>query len=121
MARLYANENFPFAAVEELRRLGHDVLTSQEAGNAHQRIPDDEVLQFATGDKRAVSTFNRRDFRHLHGRSGDHAGIIICTMDSDIAALCDRIHSALGGTAELNGELVSITRPPNPGLGQGNP
>lgn len=24
MARLYSNENFPFPAVEELRRLGHD-------------------------------------------------------------------------------------------------
>jgi len=30
MARLYADENFPFPAVEELRRLGHDVLTSYE-------------------------------------------------------------------------------------------
>ncbi|MCL4832054.1 MAG: hypothetical protein KJZ86_06420 [Caldilineaceae bacterium] len=27
MARFYANENFPFPVVEELRRLGHDVLT----------------------------------------------------------------------------------------------
>lgn len=30
MARLYANENFPLPAVEELRRLGHDVLTTYE-------------------------------------------------------------------------------------------
>lgn len=28
MARLYANENFPYAVVRELRALGHDVLTS---------------------------------------------------------------------------------------------
>jgi len=27
MARLYSNENFPFPAVEELRCLGHDVMT----------------------------------------------------------------------------------------------
>lgn len=26
MARLYADENFPLPVVEELRRLGHDVL-----------------------------------------------------------------------------------------------
>ena len=32
MARLYANENFPLPVVEELRHLGHDVLTMQEAG-----------------------------------------------------------------------------------------
>ncbi len=28
MARLYANENFPLLVVEELRRFGHEVLTS---------------------------------------------------------------------------------------------
>jgi len=30
VARFYANENFPLPAVEELRRLGNDVLTIQE-------------------------------------------------------------------------------------------
>ncbi len=34
MARIYANENFPLPVVEELRRLGHDVVTSLESGNA---------------------------------------------------------------------------------------
>jgi len=30
MAKFYANENFPLPVVEELRRLGHDVLTTYE-------------------------------------------------------------------------------------------
>jgi len=47
MARLYANENFPLPAVEELRRLGHDVLTSYESGRAGQAVPDEDVLAFA--------------------------------------------------------------------------
>jgi uncharacterized protein DUF5615 len=34
MARLYADENFPLPVVEELRRLGHDVLTIYETGQA---------------------------------------------------------------------------------------
>jgi hypothetical protein len=34
LACLYADENFPFPAVEALRRLGHDVLTAREAGQA---------------------------------------------------------------------------------------
>ena len=38
MAQLYANENFPLPVVEGLRRLGHDVLTSLEAGKAGQSI-----------------------------------------------------------------------------------
>ena len=50
MVRLYANENFPFAVVEELRRLGHDVITIQETGKAGQRTRDDEVLQYAMTD-----------------------------------------------------------------------
>lgn len=44
MAAMDSNENFPKRVVEELRRLGHDVLTSYEAGQANQKIPDDQVL-----------------------------------------------------------------------------
>jgi hypothetical protein len=44
MARLYADEGFPKPIVEELRKLGHDVVTAQEAGKAGQRIPDADVL-----------------------------------------------------------------------------
>jgi hypothetical protein len=40
MAFFYANENFPIGVVERLREKGRDVLTSQAAGNANQRIPD---------------------------------------------------------------------------------
>ena len=38
MASLYANENFPEQAVEALRALGHDVLTTADAGQAHAGI-----------------------------------------------------------------------------------
>ena len=47
MARFYSNENFPLQTVIELRLLGHDVLTSFEAGNANQAVPDEEVLSFS--------------------------------------------------------------------------
>lgn len=56
MARLYTNENFPQPAAEELRRLGHDVLTVQDAGNAGQAVPDIQVLDFAKGKGRAIVT-----------------------------------------------------------------
>src|SRR4051794_20695749 len=74
MARLYSNENFPLPVALELRRLGHDVLTVQEAGNAGQRIPDDEVLRFATSEARAVLTINRRHFVKLHRDQPDDEG-----------------------------------------------
>jgi hypothetical protein len=43
MARLYANENFPLPAVEALRGLGHDILTTYESGNAGIALPDEQV------------------------------------------------------------------------------
>ena len=47
MARLYANENFPRPGVDQLRRLGHDVLTIQDTRKAGQAVSDEEVLAFA--------------------------------------------------------------------------
>jgi hypothetical protein len=47
MIRFYTNENIPAQVVAELRRLGHDVMTSLDAGRANSAVPDDEVLAFA--------------------------------------------------------------------------
>lgn len=111
MARFYSNENFPLRAVQSLRALGHDVLTSLEAGRANQRIPDAEVLRFAAEEGRAVLTLNRLDFFRLHRETeGGHAGIIACTQDRDSAALAQRIHQAAEGTPDLNGKLIRIVR-----------
>ena len=53
-------------SVEQLRRLGHDVQTAPEAGQADQAKTDDDVLAFATAQRRTVVTFNRRQFIRLH-------------------------------------------------------
>jgi predicted nuclease of predicted toxin-antitoxin system len=111
MARLYANENFPLQVVNELRRLGHEVLTSQEAGNAGQGIPDDEVLNFARVNNRVLLTLNRRHFVRLHQQQPAHEGIIVCTFDPNFANLAARIDTALRSCAELSGELIRINRP----------
>ena len=111
MARFYSNENFPLRAVQALRALGHDVLTSLEADRANQRIPDAEVLRFATEEGRAVLTLNRLDFFRLHRDvGGRHAGIIACTQSRDSAALAARIHEAVETDPDLNGKLIRIVR-----------
>lgn len=66
MALLYADENFDHPIVAQLRSLGHDVVTAQQAGQANQGIADPQVLSFATAQGRAVLTFNRRHFLRLH-------------------------------------------------------
>jgi predicted nuclease of predicted toxin-antitoxin system len=111
MARLYADEQFPFEVVENLIFLGHDVLTVQAAGNANLRIPDEQVLDFATSKDRVVVTLNRKDFKRLHRYQPNHAGIIICNDDANRSALAERINIAILLEPVLSGKLISVVRP----------
>jgi hypothetical protein len=111
VAALYSNENFPLPAVEELRRLGHDVLTLLEAGKAEQAVPDEEVLAFATSVGRVVLTLNRKHFIRLHREQPTHAGIVVCTFDPNFEQQALRIHIALQQTPEMAGQLVRVNRP----------
>ncbi len=111
MARVYANENFPFPVVEELRRLGHDVVTSLESGNAGRAVPDPEVLAFAVSRQRVLVTLNRRHFIGLHRGNSSHFGIIVCTFDPGFEALARRINDALIQQSDMSGQLVRINRP----------
>jgi predicted nuclease of predicted toxin-antitoxin system len=112
MDRLYADEDFPLPVVEELRRLGHDVVTVQEAGRGNQGIDDAQVLADAGADQRAVLTHNDVDFKHLHRQSTSHYGIISCTQDpTDPTGLAQRIHQAMTAIADLSNQFVRVVRP----------
>lgn len=111
MARFYTDEQFPFPVVELLRSLGHDVLTVQEAGNAAQGIPDDEVLAFAISQERSVLTINRDDFIRLHRRNSNHFGIFVCTNNRNWEQLAARINEAVIAEETLKGKLIRIVRP----------
>ena len=114
MAKLYGDEDFDRPVVERLRGLGHDVITAQEAGQAGRKVADDAVLAFATGQGRAVLTFNRRHFITLHRRTQAHAGIVACRRDPDVDALAVRIHQAITTSPTLIGVLLRVNRPPTP-------
>ncbi|MBI3823616.1 MAG: DUF5615 family PIN-like protein [Planctomycetes bacterium] len=112
MARLYADEDFPLPVVEELRRLGHDVRTVQEAGRAGQGIADAEVLADAIAGQRAVLTHNHPDFSRLHRQGQPHEGIISCTQDpQNHAGLAQRIHDAISAAPNLANRFIRIIRP----------
>ena len=110
MFRFYANENLTFELVELLRQQGYEVLTSLEAGNANQRIPDDQVLRTATADNRAVLTFNRDDFLRLHRSGVNHSGIIICKDDSDLSGLSQALHDYLMTQEILQNRLLRVLK-----------
>lgn len=109
--RLYSNENFPLQAVEQLRHLGHDVVTILEDRLANQSTSDATLLSRATALRRAILTLNRHDFRRLHVNRQDHAGIVVCTPDRDTRALAQRIHEQIEGLPTLEGQLVAVQRP----------
>jgi hypothetical protein len=116
LAKFYSDENFPHATVEALRKLGHDVLTTLEAGQADQRIPDHEVLAYAVRENRIILTFNRKDFIRLHEQDSNHAGIIVCKVDVDFEALASRIDKAVKEKGTMQHQLVRVTRGQPEGL-----
>jgi hypothetical protein len=106
---LYADEDFPLPAVEELRRLGHDVLTAQEDGRT--ATPDPGVLARAHALGRAVLTHNRRHYERLHRQGAAHSGILSATQDADHQALAGRIDAALAGLSPGRW-CLRVNRPP---------
>jgi predicted nuclease of predicted toxin-antitoxin system len=116
--RFYANENLTAELVETLQQLGHDVLTSYKAGNANQRIPDDQVLATAAADGRAVLTFNRDDFLALHRSGVDHSGIVVCKDDSSIGDLAKVLHDYLTAQETLHNRLLRVLQKNQPGARQ---
>jgi hypothetical protein len=111
VARLLADENFPFPVTQELRRLGHDVVTLEDLGKVDQRLLDDAVLALATEQDRAVLTINRRHFVRLHQERPEHAGIVVCSLDIDFEGQAKRIAAALEGEETEAGKLFRINRP----------
>lgn len=110
MSRLLADENFPLPVVEELRRLGHDVVTVQEQGKGNQRFPDLEVLKLASSEKRAVITLNRKHFVGLHQAFPKHSGIIVCSVDLDYVGQAYRVDEAINQLPSLKEMLLRINR-----------
>ena len=108
---LYADENFDYPVVEELRRLGHNVVTAQEDGLRAQ--PDAVILARAHALGRTVLTHNRRHFERLHRQGADHSGILSSTQDSDFPALAARIDAALASRA-AGRWCVRVNRPAKP-------
>ncbi len=111
MAQLYADEDFSYPTVEELRRFGHEVLTAQEAGKGGVGKADEAVLAFAVAQHRTVITFNRRHFIRLHRRVGSHYGIIVCTRDPDPVELAARIDQSIASYSTIENQLVRVNRP----------
>ena len=112
----YSNENFALDMVKMLRKLGHTVITSDEAGQANQAIPDDEVLNYSTRNNLIVITFNRDDFIKLHKNGIQHSGIIVCKTDRDYQGQVDCLHNYLQTQSGLVNRLIRIKKQQQKGM-----
>lgn len=78
--RLLLDEMLPAAIARQLRSRGHDVTAVDELIEL-RGLPDDELLEHAQRDARAIVTYNRDDFLALDARyrhaGRDHHGIVI--------------------------------------------
>ena len=81
--KLHLNEHLSPRVATQLHKHGFDVTTSQEAGLLSE--PDDKQLEYVALQKRAIVTFNIRDFSRLHERylaeGREHWGIIFSTRE----------------------------------------
>jgi hypothetical protein len=57
-------------------------------------------------------TLNRYDFIRLHSQQPTHAGIIVCTENSDFAMLATRIDEAIFSVETLVGKLIRVYKSP---------
>lgn len=113
MARFYLDEDVSIAVGDQLRALGHDVETTDQAGR--KGADDSSQLAYANAHNRIVVTHNRMHFRRLHRADPNHKGIVECTRDdADPSGLADRIHDAVTVTANMDGRLLRVYRPSNP-------
>jgi predicted nuclease of predicted toxin-antitoxin system len=77
--RLYLDRHVISRLADDLVKRGFDVVTTQQVGL--DTASDEQQLAFATGDRRAILTFNIRDFAPLHERwlaiGRSHGGIVV--------------------------------------------
>ena len=110
MARFFADENFPQPVVEALRRVGHDIVTMADIGQAGKSLGDRAVLDLAASDDRILLTLNRRHFVRIHGSGQVHAGLVVCTFDPDFESQAGRIDAAIRGCPSPARQLLKVNR-----------
>ena len=117
---LLLDEMFSDNIAEQLRAKGHDAI-SVVADPALMGLPDDQVLAYATTQRRALVTANIKDFVPLDGRSRaagqPHAGLILVSTKTFpqnrgfAAAITASLATLLSGTAKIqSGQVLFLTR-----------
>lgn len=97
-ARLLADENIDDETCGFLRGMGHSVTHVRGMkGHPRDKGPDDEdILDCAAADQRAVVTDNVKHFKTLHDQGKRHFGIIGCPAHVDPKRKTEAISNVTG-------------------------
>jgi predicted nuclease of predicted toxin-antitoxin system len=104
--RLYLDEMIPVVLAVVLHQYGYDVLSAKEANMFGKS--DEEQLDFAVSNRRAIVTFNIKDFVLLHqswlSEGKEHFGIIVSQeiRISKLIHLCLKFFGRIEGKELLN-------------------
>jgi len=105
--RILADENFPGLSVQELRRLGHDVLWVRTAMPGAR---DDAILAWAQTEERLLVTLDK-DFGELAFgmRLPALCGVVLFRMKmSDARAAAIKIAKVLNSRSDWNGNFTVV-------------
>ena len=105
--RILADENFPGLSVQELRRLGHDVLWVRTAMPGAR---DDAILAWAQTEERLLVTLDK-DFGDLAFgmRLPALCGVVLFRMKmSDARAAAIKIAKVLNSRSDWNGNFTVV-------------
>jgi hypothetical protein len=114
--RLFTDEMINPQLAVALRNLGYDVVACREVGRGNQGIADADQLAYATGEGRAVLTYNSNHFslldRTWKAAGRQHAGIVLSAEIGSLGTLIHRVRYHLDSfTQAEQADTVQWLRP----------
>jgi hypothetical protein len=89
--RIFTDEYVDGRLAGQLRRRGYDAVSCAEARRHNQKISDEEQLEYATREGRAIIVYNVHDYVQLDGAwkaaGREHSGIIVAQSGTPIGSL----------------------------------
>ena len=110
VSRLLADEHIAQDLVRRIRLLGHDVVMVRSLNEDKQGDgwTDEDVLNEAILQNRAVLTDNIKHFKPLSEEKPWHCGIIACAFDVDYQKKAKAIDEKIRGAGDLRGKWIYV-------------
>jgi hypothetical protein len=117
--RVFTDEMIDPDLAVAARQNGYDIESCREAHRNNQKIPDEDQLDYAARQGRAILTFNVGDFYErdaaVRPPSGAPRGIIVSAEITDLGVLLRRMQCHLDAHAPADQHNTILWLEPDPG------